>query len=79
MKKGNKIDKVEISKGYVSAIKADGTMAKLSRQERKVLANYRVSDYEKQIKRIFSNPDILTDSFTVVEDGVVKYRTYTIE
>lgn len=79
MKKGNKIDRVEISKGYVSAIKADGTIAKLSRTERNALASYRRSDYEKQIKRVFGNPEILTDSFTVIENGIVKYRTYTAE
>jgi len=77
MKKCDKIDRVEITKGYVSAIKADGTRAKLSRSERNVLAAYCNPNYEKDIRKIFGNPGILTDSFTVIKDGVVKYRTYT--
>lgn len=73
MKKGHKIDKVEIFNGRISAIASDGTTIKLTRQERKVLGHYRTSNYEEQIKWIFSNPDILTESFTVIDNGIVKF------
>lgn len=73
MKKGQKINKVEITNGHMVVIKTDGCIAKLSRKERKVLENYNSTDYEEQIKRVFSNPDILTENFTVINNGVPKY------
>lgn len=73
MKKGHQINKVEIFDGHISAITSDGMTIKLTRQERKVLGHYRTSNYEEQIKRIFSNPDILTESFTVIDNGIVKF------
>lgn len=76
MKKGNKLTKVEITNGYVSAYKADGTTAKLSRSERNVLANYKSKSYVDDIIKAFGNPEILEDGFTVIKNGEVKF-TYT--
>lgn len=76
MKKGNKLTKVEITNGYVSATKADGTLAKLSRSERNVLANYKSKSYVDDIIKAFGNPEILSEGFTVIKNGEVKF-TYT--
>lgn len=76
MKKGNKLAKVEITNGFVVVTKVDGSVAKLSRSERNALSNYKDRDYVNTIKKVFGNPEILEDGFTVVKNGVTKF-TYT--
>jgi hypothetical protein len=60
----------------VEAIKVDGTLAKLSRNERKILASYKSKTYVENIIKTFGNPNILADGFCVYKDSICKF-TYT--
>lgn len=73
MKKKLKISKVEITKGHVKVICNDGSDAKISRSQRNVLSKYDSGvDYVDNIHKAFGNPNILDDTFVVIDDGVVK-------
>lgn len=76
MKKGEKLLTVEITEGRICAKNTDGSYVKLSRTERNVLSNYKKPDYIANIKKIFGNPEIIADGFTVVKNGITKF-TYT--
>ena len=60
----------------VEAIKVDGTLAKLSRNERKILSSYKSATYVEDIVKTFGNPRILADGFCVYKDSICKF-TYT--
>ncbi|MBR1988452.1 MAG: hypothetical protein IKA36_05385 [Clostridia bacterium] len=73
MKKGKQLAVVEISKCVVTAKTTDGSNVKLSRNERNVLSRYREPDYVEIIKKTFGNPNVLSDDFTVIKNGEVKF------
>lgn len=73
MKKGKQIAVVEISDGMVTAKTTDGSIVKLSRNERNVLSRYKEPNYVEIIKKTFGNPNILSDDFTVIKNGEVKF------
>lgn len=76
MKKGVKLTKVEIIKGKVTAYLNDGSVAKLSRNERNTLSDYRNPNYVKDVENLFGNSHIFSEDFKVIKDGLLKF-TYT--
>lgn len=80
MKSGKKLQKVLITtspvqgeSAFVEAIRVDGSSAKLSRTERKILASYKSKTYVEDIRKTFGCPDILADDFVVYKDGICKF------
>lgn len=76
MKKGVKLTKVEIIKGKVTAYLNDGSVAKLSRNERNTLSDYKNPNYVKDVENLFGNSHIFDEGFEVIKDGLLKF-TYT--
>ena len=77
MKKGEKLLNVKIeSGGKITVTTTSGSIAKLSRSERNALSNYKNQSYIEDIRKIFGNPDIFADGFTIIKNGETKF-TYT--
>ena len=82
-RKGIKIDIIYLDgtsgNGKMEVITEDGTVMKVTRQERSVLANYKSSTYEEDIKAFFHNPYILGDEFRVVCQGNYVYGNHKMQ
>lgn len=76
MKKGVKLTKVEIIEGKVTAYLNDGSVAKLSRNERNTLSDYKNPNYVKDVENLFGNSHIFDEGFEIIKDGLLKF-TYT--
>ena len=74
IQKGNKIHTLKIENGRVMAFAEDGAMLKLTRAERRTLADYDDPDYIENICKMFSNPHIISNEFKVIEDGEIVYE-----
>lgn len=76
--KGLKIDIIYIDgkTGKMKVINDAGEEMKTTRQQRSILAHYSSPDYEEEIKRMYSNPGILSDEFRVVVDEKYVYGKY---
>lgn len=69
MRKGVQIFEVRIENGQVVAKDANGGNIKLSRTQRNALANYNNAKYIANIQRAFNSDKILSESFTVYDNG----------
>lgn len=76
MKKGVKLTMVVITKGKVTVYLNDGSIAKLSRNERNILSDYKNPNYVKDVENLFGNSHIFNEDFKVIKDGLLKF-TYT--
>ena len=72
MKKGVRIKKVSIDKGFVTAYDSEGNILKLTRGERNALIDYKSDNYIVNIQKVFGHKDILDDGFTVFKNGSKK-------
>lgn len=76
-RKGKKIYKVDIaSDGTIIATDIRGDKITLTRSQRITLSKYRDVNYIENIKKEFSNSDIVHPEFTVIHKGVTVF-TYT--
>jgi len=74
IQKGSKIHILKIENGRVTAFAEDGSVLKLTRAERRTLADYDDPDYIENIRKMFSNPHIVSDEFKVIKNGEIVYE-----
>ena len=72
MKKGEKIKKVIIDKGFVTAYDSSGNPIKLTRGERSALSATRDDKYYDNIYKTFGSKNVLDVGFTLIKNGSVK-------
>lgn len=73
LKKGQKIWRVFIEDGNVTAFSKDKSQIKLTRTQRTLLSSYKSKTYLEDIFKEFGNREALDDAFEVIKDQKLVY------
>lgn len=69
MRKGTQIAWIRIEGQHVDVIARDGSLIKVTRAQRELLRKYKNPTYLEDIKKAFSNDDIVAKDYIVLKEG----------
>lgn len=69
MRKGVQIAWIRIDGQHVDVMAHDGSLIKVTRAQRELLRKYKSPTYLEDIKKAFSNDDIVAKDYIVLKEG----------